>query len=191
MQSNIKRLMAYSSIGHVGFALIGLAAGGADGVRAVLIYLAIYLVMNAGAFAVILSMRQKGRALEGIDDLAGLSKTHPMMALSLAIFMWSMAGIPPFAGFWSKWMVFSVAIDKGLIALSVIGVLTSVVSAYYYLRIIKVMYFDEPADGLDRSISAPVGLVMGLATLAVLLFNLVPAGLFSSASTAAASLFGG
>lgn len=191
VQTNIKRLMAYSSIGHVGYALIGLAAGGPDGVRSVLIYLAIYLAMNAGAFAVILSMRQKGRALEGIEDLAGLSKTHPMMALALAIFMWSMAGIPPFAGFWSKWMVFSVAIDKGLITLSIIGVLTSVVSAFYYLRIIKVMYFDEPADGLDRTISAPVGLVMGLATLAVLLFNLVPAGLFSSASTAAASLFGG
>jgi NADH-quinone oxidoreductase subunit N len=191
MQSNMKRLMAYSSIGHVGYALIGLAAGGADGVRSVLIYLAIYLAMNVGAFAVILSMRQKGRALEGIEDLAGLSKTHPMMALALAIFMWSMAGIPPFAGFWSKWMVFSVAIDKGMIALSIIGVLTSVVSAFYYLRIIKVMYFDEPGEGLDRSISAPVGLVMGLATLAVLLFNLVPAGLFSSASTAAASLFGG
>jgi len=191
MQSNIKRLMAYSSIGHVGFALIGLAAGGADGVGSVLIYLSIYLAMNAGAFAIILAMRQKNRALEGIDDLAGLSKTHPMMALSMAILMWSMAGIPPFAGFWSKWMVFSVAIDKGLIALSVIGVLTSVVSAFYYLRVIKVMYFDEPADGLDRAVAAPVGLVIGLATLAVLLFNLVPAGLFSSASTAAASLFGG
>ena len=191
VQNNMKRLMAYSSIGHVGFALVGLAAGGQDGVRSVLIYLAIYLAMNAGAFAVILSMRQKGRALEGIDDLAGLSKTHPMMAVSLAILMWSMAGIPPFAGFWSKWMVFSAAIDKGLIGLSIVGVLTSVVSAFYYLRIIKVMYFDEPADGLDRSISAPVGLVMGVATLAILLFNLVPAGLFSSATTAAASLFGG
>jgi len=191
VQTNIKRLMAYSSIGHVGYALIGLAAGGPDGVRSVLIYLAIYLAMNAGAFAIILSMRQKERSLEGIEDLAGLSKTHPMMALSLAIFMWSMAGIPPFAGFWSKWMVFSAAIDKGMIALSIIGVLTSVVSAFYYLRVIKVMYFDEPGEGLDRSISAPVGLVMGLATLAVLLFNLVPAGLFSSASAAAASLFGG
>ena len=191
VQNNMKRLMAYSSIGHVGFALVGLAAGGQDGVRSVLIYLAIYLAMNAGAFAVILSMRQKGRALEGIDDLAGLSKTHPMMAVSPAILMWSMAGIPPFAGFWSKWMVFSAAIDKGLIGLSIVGVLTSVVSAFYYLRIIKVMYFDEPADGLDRSISAPVGLVMGVATLAILLFNLVPAGLFSSATTAAASLFGG
>jgi len=191
VQTNIKRLMAYSSIGHVGYALIGLAAGGANGVGSVLIYLSIYLAMNAGAFAIILSMRQKGRALEGIDDLAGLSKTHPLMALSLAILMWSMAGIPPFAGFWSKWMVFSVAIDKGMIALSVIGVLTSVVSAFYYLRVIKVMYFDEPAEGLDRAVAAPVGLVMGLATLAVLLFNLVPSGLFSSASTAAASLFGG
>ena len=139
VQTNIKRLMAYSSIGHVGFALVGLAAGGADGVGAVLIYLSLYLAMNVGAFAVILSMRQKNRALEGIEDLAGLSKTHPLMALCLAILMWSMAGIPPFAGFWSKWMVFSVAIDKGMIALSVIGVLTSVVSAFYYLRVIKVM----------------------------------------------------
>jgi NADH-quinone oxidoreductase subunit N len=191
MQTNIKRLMAYSSIGHVGYALVGLSAGGADGVGSVLIYLSLYLAMNAGAFAIILSMRQKNRALEGIDDLAGLSKTHPMMALSLAILMWSMAGIPPFAGFWSKWMVFSVAIDHGMVALSIIGVLTSVVSTYYYLRVIKVMYFDEPADGLDRAVAAPVGLVMALSTLAVLLFNLVPAGLFSSASTAAASLFGG
>jgi NADH-quinone oxidoreductase subunit N len=190
-QRNIKRLMAYSSIGHVGYGLIGLAVGDQSGIRAVLVYLAIYLAMNVGVFAVILSMRQKGRALEGIDDLAGLSKTHPLMALALALFMFSMAGIPPLAGFWGKWMVFMAAIDKGFIALSVIGVLTSVVSAVYYLRIIKVIYFDEPVDGLDRAISAPVGLVMGISALAVLLFNLVPAGLFSSASTAASSLFGG
>jgi len=190
-QHNIKRMMAYSSIGHVGYGLIGLAVGDQAGIRAVLIYLAIYLAMNAGGFAVILSMRQKGRSLEAIDDLAGLSKTHPLMALSLAIFMFSMAGIPPLAGFWGKWMVFMAAIDRGYIALSVIGVLTSVVGAVYYLRIIKVMYFDEPVESIDRVVSVPVGLVMGGAALAVALFNLVPAGLFSSASTAAASLFGG
>jgi len=190
-QTNMKRLMAYSSIGHVGYALIGLTIGNQEGIRAVLIYLAIYLVMNAGAFAIVLSMRQKNRSLEGIEDLAGLSKTHPLMALSLGLFMFSMAGIPPLAGFWGKWMVFMSAIDQGYIALSVIGVLTSVVSAFYYIRVIKVMYFDEPAEGLDKAVSAPVGLIMGVAALAVVLFNLVPAGLFSSASTAAASLFGG
>jgi NADH-quinone oxidoreductase subunit N len=191
LQTNIKRLMAYSAIGHVGYALIGLAAGGPDGVRAVLIYLAIYLAMNIGAFAVILSMREKGRARETVDDLAGLSKTHPLMAAAMAIFMLSMAGIPPMAGFWGKWMVFMVAIDQGLIALSVIGVLTSVVGAVYYLRVIKVMYFDEPVETLDRPGVMPLGLVLGVASLLVLLFNLLPAGLFASASDAAASLFGG
>jgi NADH-quinone oxidoreductase subunit N len=190
-QTNIKRLMAYSSIGHVGYGLIGLAVGDQVGIRSVLIYLAIYLAMNVGTFAIILSMRQKGRSLEGVDDLAGLSKTHPMMALSLALFMFSMSGIPPLAGFWGKWMVFMAAIDNGFITLSVIGVLTSVVSAVYYLRIIKVMYFDEPVEGLDRAVAPSVGLVMGVSALAILLFNLVPAGLFSSASTAASSLFGG
>jgi NADH-quinone oxidoreductase subunit N len=113
------------------------------------------------------------------------------MALSLGLFMFSMAGIPPLAGFWGKLMVFSAAIDKGFIALSVIGVLTSVVGAVYYLRIIKVMYFDEPVDGIDRSISAPVSVVMGAAAISVVLFYFLPAGLFSSASTAASSLFGG
>jgi len=190
-QTNMKRLMAYSSIGHVGYALVGLAVGDQVGIRSVLIYLAIYLAMNVGTFAIILSMRQKGRSLEGIEDLAGLSKTHPMMALSLAIFMFSMSGIPPLAGFWGKWMVFMAAIDNGFITLSVIGVLTSVVSAVYYLRVIKVMYFDEPVEGIDRAVAPSIGLVMGVSALAVLLFNLVPAGLFSSASTAASSLFGG
>jgi NADH-quinone oxidoreductase subunit N len=190
-QNNIKRLMAYSSIGHVGYGLIGLAVGDQLGIRSVLIYLAIYLAMNAGTFAIILSMRQKGRSLEGIDDLAGLSKTHPLMAISLAIFMWSMAGIPPLAGFFGKWMVFMAAIDKGFVTLSVIGVLTSVVSAVYYLRIIKVMYFDEPVEGLDRAVPTPIGLVMGVSALAILLFILLPAGLFSSAATAASSLFPG
>lgn len=190
-QNNIKRLMAYSSIGHVGYALIGLAVGDQSGIRAVLIYLAIYLAMNAGTFGVILSMRQKGRAMEAVDDLAGLSKTHPLMALSLTIFMLSMAGIPPLAGFLGKYMVFMAAIDKGYVALSIIGVLTSVVSAAYYLRIIKVMWFDEPVEAIDRHIAMPISMVMGVSAVAMLLFIVAPAGLFASASNAAASLFGG
>jgi len=190
-QTNIKRLMAYSSIGHVGYALIGLAVGDRDGVRGVIVYLAIYLFMNVGTFSVILAMRRKGRAVEGIADLAGLSKTHPGMALALAVFMFSMAGIPPTAGFWGKFAIFLAAIDQGYVALAVIGVVTSVVGAYYYLRIIKVMYFDEPVDGLDRGIGTGVGVIMALSALAVVIFTVAPASLMSSAGAAAATLFGG
>ena len=190
-QNNIKRLMAYSSIGHVGYALIGLAVGDVVGIRGVLVYLAIYLVMNVGTFAVILSLRLKGRLMEGIDDMAGLSKTHPGMALALAIFMFSMAGVPPLAGFWGKLYVFMAAIDKGLYTLSILGVLTSVVSAYYYLRIIKVMYFDEPVEALDRGVSPGLGVVMGISALLIVAFTLLPAPLVSIAGAAAATLFGG
>ncbi len=190
-QTNIKRLMAYSSIGHVGYALIGLAVGDQVGIRGVLVYLAIYLFMNVGTFAVILSMRQKGRLMEGIDDLAGLSRTHPMTAAALAIFMFSMAGIPPLAGFWGKLYVFMAAIDKGFIGLAVVGVLTSVVSAYYYLRIIKVMYFDEPVEVLDHGTGRGLGLIVGVNAVLIVLFTFAPSSLVSSAGTAAAALFGG
>ena len=190
-QDNIKRLMAYSSIGHVGYALIGLAVGNQSGIRGVLVYLAIYLFMNVGTFAVILAMRQKGRLMEGINDLAGLSKTHPMMAAALAIFMFSMAGVPPMAGFWGKLYVFMSAIEQGLITLSVIGVLTSVVSAYYYLRIIKIMYFDEPVEALDRDTSPGLGLIMAVNALLILVFTIMPAPLVSFAGSAASALFGG
>jgi NADH-quinone oxidoreductase subunit N len=190
-QDNIKRLMAYSSIGHVGYALIGLAVGDQVGIRGVLIYLAIYLFMNVGTFAVILSMRQKGRLMEGIDDLAGMSKTHPMTAVALAIFMFSMAGIPPLAGFWGKLYVFMAAIDKGYIGLAVVGVLTSVVSAYYYLRIIKVMYFDEPVEVLDHGTGTGLSFIVGINAVLIVLFTFLPASLVSSAGTAAAALFGG
>jgi NADH-quinone oxidoreductase subunit N len=190
-QGNIKRLMAYSSIGHVGYALVGLAVGTAAGIRGVLIYLAIYLFTNVGTFAVILAMRQKGRFLEGIDDLAGLSKTHPLMAAAMAALMLSMAGIPPLAGFWGKLYIFMPAIESGLVTLAVIGVLTSVVGAFYYLRIIKVMYFDEPVEPLDREVPRSLSTIIAVCALLVVLFILLPAPLISSASTAAAVLFGG
>ncbi len=188
-QTNIKRLMAYSSIGHVGFMLVGLSAGSADGVQGMLVYLAIYLFMNAGTFAVILSMRQKGRMVEGINDLAGLSKTHPMIALAMAALMFSMAGIPPLAGFWGKFYVFKAAVDAGLYTLAIIGMLTSVVSAFYYLRIIKIMYFDDAAEGFDRPIGRAVGLVMAISTLVVLVFTFVPTPLVAGAKQAAQVLF--
>ncbi len=190
-QNNIKRLMAYSSIGHVGYMLIGVAAGNQTGVRGVLIYLAIYLFMNLGTLAVILAMRQRGRLVENIGDLAGLSKTQPGMALALAIFMFSMAGIPPLAGFCSKLYIFMAAIDKGMVTLAVIGVLTSVVGAYYYLRIVKLMYFDEPAEQLDKGIGASLGLIMAGAAIVIAVFTLIPSPLVDRAGAAAATLFGG
>ncbi len=190
-QENIKRLMAYSSIGHVGYALVGLAAGTREGVVGVLVYMAIYLVMNVGTFGCILLMRQKGRMVEGIGDLAGLSKTKPAMAAALAILMFSMAGIPPMAGFFGKLFVFQAAVNVGLYWLAVIGVVASVVSAFYYLRIIKVMYFDEPVESLDRSSGWVMNGIIAVSSLAILLFFVLPGPVIDSAAAAAASLFPG
>jgi NADH-quinone oxidoreductase subunit N len=187
-QSNIKRLMAYSSIGHMGYALIGLVVGNEAGVNGVLIYLAVYIFMNIGAFAIILSMRQKGRAVEGISDLAGLSKTSPLMAAALAIFMFSMAGIPPMAGFFGKFYVFVAAVEAHMYGLAVIGVLTSVVGAYYYLRIVKLMYFDEPVEAFDAPRLANRLIVFG-AGVFTLFYIVFPSPLLESAKVAAQSLF--
>jgi NADH-quinone oxidoreductase subunit N len=190
-QTNVKRLMAYSSIGHVGYALVGLVAGGTAGVSAVALYLAIYLFMNVAAFSAILSMRVQGRAVEGIDDLRGLSTTHPLVAFAVGVAMFAMAGIPPLAGFISKFYVFDAAVRSGHYALAVIGVLTSVFGAFYYLRIVKLMYFDAPGDALDRPVPASLGAVLCGATLFTLLFFLVPGPLVRAANAAAASLFAG
>ncbi len=190
-QRNIKRLMAYSSIGHVGYALIGLATGSAAGVRGILVYFAIYLFMNIGTFTVILCMRRQGKLVEGIEDLAGLSRTQPGLALALAIFMFSMAGIPPLAGFFAKLYVFLAAIDAGLYVLAVIGVLASVVGAYYYLRIVKLMYFDEPAAAFDRPIGREMQAVLVLTALVILFFFAWPGLLVDGANAVAAALFSG
>ena len=187
-QTNIKRLMAYSSIGHVGYALIGLAAGTEAGVRGLAVYMAIYLFMNLGTFAVILCMRQKDRMVENIDDLRGLSRTHPLMALAMGIFMFSMAGIPPLAGFFSKLYVFLAAIEAELYTLAVVGVLSSVVGAFYYLRIVKLMYFDEPAESFDQPFGREMSLIMGAAGAITLLFFVFPSPIVSGAEAAAASL---
>ncbi len=188
-QNNIKRLMAYSSIGHVGYALIGLAVASGTGLRGVLVYMAIYLVMNIGTFAVLVAMRRQGRALERIEDLAGLGRTDPGMALWMAVFMFSMAGIPPLAGFFGKLYVFLAAVQGGYWVLAVVGVLTSVVSAYYYLRVVKVMYFDEGAGALDRRPTS-LSVVMVGTGLATLLFFAFPAPVIAAAETAIAALAG-
>ena len=190
-QSNIKRLMAYSSIGHMGYVLVGLATGTEAGIRGVIIYLAIYLFMNVGTFACILCMRQQGRMVEGIDDLAGLARTQPMMALVLAVFMFSMAGIPPLAGFFAKFYVFLAAIEAGMYTLAVIGVLSSVVAAFYYVRIVKLMYFDEAAEPFDRPIGREMSLVLTGSGLFITLFFVWPAPLLTAAEAAAKALFAG
>jgi NADH-quinone oxidoreductase subunit N len=190
-QTNIKRLMAYSSIGHVGYALIGLAVGGQPGISGVLIYMSIYLFMNLGTFTCILCMRRGQQMVEDIYDLAGLSRTHPMMALAMAIFMFSLAGIPPLAGFFGKLYIFLAAVDGGLYTLAVIGVLSSVVGAYYYIRIVKVMYFDQATEPLDRAFGPELRLVMVGTALVIVLFFFFPEPVLSSAGAAAASLLGG
>ncbi|MFL5336404.1 MAG: NADH-quinone oxidoreductase subunit NuoN [Geminicoccaceae bacterium] len=189
-QTNIKRLMAYSGIANVGFALVGVAAGGATGVNAALVYLTLYLVMTLGTFACILQMRRNGQYVETIADLAGLSRGRPMMAMALAICMFSLAGIPPLAGFLGKFYVFRAAVDAGLVWFAVAGVVLSVVGAYYYLRIVKLMYFDEPAAPFDASPSPWVAAVAGLCAAVLLLFvvPLLSAPVLGSAASAAAAL---
>jgi NADH-quinone oxidoreductase subunit N len=186
-QTNIKRLMAYSSIGHVGFALVGLAAGGEQGVQSLLIYLAIYLVMTLGSFACILAMRRDGKPVEDIDELAGLAQNNLPMAFVLAMLLFSLAGVPPLAGFFGKFYVFAAAVKAELYGLAVIGVLSSVVGAFYYLRIVKVMFFDEAKPRFTPA--APyVRLVMIAAGLFVVLYAVYPAPLVDAAEAAARSL---
>ncbi|MCI0735655.1 MAG: NADH-quinone oxidoreductase subunit NuoN [Beijerinckiaceae bacterium] len=187
-QANIKRLMAYSAIGHIGFALVGLAAGGEAGVAGVLAYMAIYLVMTLGAFAGIISMRINGNSVENISDLSGLARTDGVMAFFLAMMMFSLAGVPPLAGFFAKWYVFNAAIQAGLYLLAVIGVLASAVAAFYYLRIVKVMYFDEPAPAFDKPAPAPRAVLAVTGLLVVFLFA-YPSLFIEATRAAASSLF--
>lgn len=189
VQQNIKRLLAYSSIGHVGFALMGLAAGGDQGITAVGVYLGIYLATTLGTFGCVLAMRRQKQAVEQIDDLAGFGKSHPMIALALMLFMFSMAGIPPLAGFFAKWYVFSAAINSGLLPLTIVGAVSSVVSAFYYLRIIKVMYFDSTEIKLDTLNSSPVKLVIAISAAIVMGFVFYPALITAPAELATKGLF--
>ncbi|MFA4994835.1 MAG: NADH-quinone oxidoreductase subunit NuoN [Bdellovibrionales bacterium] len=185
VQTNIKRLLAYSSIANVGVLLIALLVGGKTGVQALLIYFAIYALATIGAFAVALCLRRDGKAVESIFDLSGLSKTHPLVALGMAILMFSLAGVPPLAGFFGKYFVFLAAVKADMVPLAVIGVLSSVVSAYYYLRIVKIMYFDEPAEALDPLPDWGVKAVLGVSSLAMVCFIFAPAPLVEGAMNAA------
>lgn len=187
-QTNIKRLMAYSSIGHVGYALIGLVVGNEEGARGLLIYLLIYLFMNLGTFAAILSMRVKGKHVEQISDLSGLVKNRPGMALALGALMFSMAGIPPLAGFLGKFYIFVAAVNAGFVPLAIIGLLASVIGAFYYLRIIKIMYFDEPAEAFDKPDLIP-GTIFAVSAALMVAYFIIPAPLVGRAAAAARTLF--
>jgi len=188
MQTDIKRMMAYSSIAHMGYALAGLAAGTQQGALGVMIYMTGYIFMGAGAFAIILLMRRDGQSATRIADLQGLSRTHPMLALGLMVMMFSMAGIPPLAGFFGKWYVFLAAVNAGLIPLAVIGVVMSVVGAFYYLRIIKIMYFEDTDEPLDTEIPVANKIVLGVSIVVILLFFVGLSPLLETAGVAADSL---
>lgn len=187
-QTNIKRLMAYSSIGHMGFALIGLASGTPEGAQGILVYASIYVSMTLASFTVILAMKRNGQAVESIADFAGLSRTNPVLAFFFAMLLFSLAGVPPLAGFFAKWYVFVAAIKAGMFTLSVIGVLTSVIGAFYYLSVVKVMYFDEPAGAVDP-VRIELRSVLAIAGTFNILFFAYPGPLVSVAAAAAKSLF--
>jgi NADH-quinone oxidoreductase subunit N len=187
-QRNIKRLMAYSSIGHMGFALVGLAAGTSEGIQGVLVYMAIYVAMTLGTFACIISMRRSDKAFEDITDLSGLARTNPAQAFFLAMLLFSMAGVPPLAGFFAKFYVFLAAVKAGMFTLAVLGVLASVVGCYYYLLIVKIMYFDDPAPAFDPMGNALRSMV-AVTGLFVVLFFVYPGPLVEAAGAAAKSLF--
>jgi len=188
VQTNIKRLLAYSSIGHVGFMLVGLAAGNIVGVQAMLIYLSLYIFMSAGIFGCVLCMRRHGHYVENIHDLAGLSQTKPLLAMIISLFMFAMAGIPPLGGFFGKMYILLAATSAGLTWLAAIAVLTSVISGYYYIRIVKIMYFDEPKPALDTCNSHYVNAGIAISALVTLLFFLLPTPLVVQAKAAAEAL---
>ncbi len=189
-QSNIKRLMAYSSIAHIGFALVGFASATPEGITATIFYMMLYLVMNLGAFACILSMRRDGAMVEQISDLAGLSQTRPFMAGALGVLMFSLAGIPPMAGFFGKLYVFQAAIAAELYTMAIFGVLASVVGAYYYLRIVKIIYLDEPGDEPYAPMPRELSLIAGACAAISLFFFIYPMPVLEAARFASAALLG-
>ena len=187
-QTNIKRLMAYSSIGHMGYALLGLAAGTALGARGVLIYLAIYVFTNLGVFACIQAMRRGGKPVEAIADLAGLARNNPKLALIFAMLFFSLAGVPPLAGFFAKWYIFSAAMQAGLVWPAVLGVLSSTVGLVYYLRLVKLMYFDEPVAAFDSDMAWGSRAILILSGAVALLFVVAASPIITAADAAAKAL---
>ena len=181
-QTNLKRLVAYSSIGHIGYALAGLATGTNDGIQSSVIYITIYILMNLGLFSCLLMMKRNNEYYENIDDLSGLSKNHPLLSLSLLIILFSLAGIPPLAGFFAKFYVFKTVIEQSMYFLAVVGLLSTVVAAFYYLRLIKIMYFDEEKEKYDTDHSIWLKFSLTVSTLLILIYFIFPSQLIEVVS---------
>ena len=181
-QNNLKRLVAYSSIGHIGYALAGLSVGTNEGIQSSIVYISIYLVMNLGLFSCLLMMKRNDQYFETIDDLSGLSKNHPVLSLSLLVILFSLAGIPPLAGFFAKFYVFKSVIEQSMYFLAVVGLLSTVIAAFYYLKIIKIIYFDEAKEKYDLDHSIWLRLSLTLSTLLILLYFIYPSKLIEIVS---------
>jgi NADH-quinone oxidoreductase subunit N len=180
-QTNIKRMLAYSSIAHAGYALVGLAAGGPDGAASVMLYVFIYALMNMGAFGVVIMMRKAGERGEEIADFAGLGKTNKTAAFLMLIFMFSLTGIPPLAGFMGKFYIFKSAVQAGLLWLAVAGVLFSAISAYFYLRVVMVMYMSEPKASFEIATAPSLAIALAISVIAVVFIGVYPADLLNYA----------
>jgi len=176
-QKNLKRLVAYSSIGHMGFALAGLSSGTNEGIQSSIIYISIYLIMNLGLFSCLFTMKRNDKYYENIDDLSGLSKNHPLISLSLLIILFSLAGIPPMAGFFAKFYVFTAVVKESMYFLAITGLLSTVISAFYYLRIIKIIYFDPEKEKYDTDYNIGLKITLSLSTLLILLYFIFPSTL--------------
>jgi len=181
-QKNLKRLIAYSSISHIGYALAGLATGSNDGIQSSVLYITIYIVMNLGFFSCLLMMKRNNVYYEKIDDLSGLSKNHPLLSLSLLIILFSLAGIPPLAGFFAKFYIFKSVIEQSMYFLAIVGLLSTVVAAFYYLRIIKIMYFDEEKESYDKDHSLWLKFSLAASTLIILIYFIFPSQLVDAVS---------
>ena len=181
-QKNLKRLIAYSSIGHMGYALAGLAVGTNSGIQSSIIYISIYLIMNLGIFCCLFMMKRKDKFFDNLEDLAGLSKNHPIISLSLLILLFSLAGIPPMAGFFAKFYIFMSVIEQSMYFLAIVGLLSTVISAFYYLRIIKIIYFDPPKEQYDQDHNFGLKISLTIATLLILFYFVYPSGLIDLVS---------
>ena len=181
-QTNLKRLIAYSSIGHIGYALAGLATGSNDGIQSSIIYITIYILMNLGLFSCLLMMKRNNEYYEDIEDLSGLSKNHPMLSLSLLVILFSLAGIPPLAGFFAKFYIFKSVIEQSMYFLAIVGLLSTVIAAFYYLRIIKIIYFDKEKEKYDTDHSLWLKFSLTASTLLILMYFIFPSQLIEVVS---------
>ena len=181
-QKNLKRLMAYSSISHMGFALAGLAVGTNDGIQSSVSYISIYLFMNLAFFSSLLMLKRNEKYFENLDDLSGLSKNHPLLSIAMLVTLFSLAGIPPLAGFFAKFYIFLAVIEKEMYALAIIGLLSTVVAAFYYLRIIKIAYFDEKIEKYDQNHNYGLKATLIISTILILTYFIYPGALLSAVS---------